>query len=35
MRTGHEGWPVGVREAQVEDGKSYLRVIGREVDTIT
>jgi hypothetical protein len=29
---GHNGWPVGVKEAQVEHGKSYVRGIGREVD---
>jgi hypothetical protein len=29
VRTGHEGWPVGVRAAQAEQGKSYLGVIGR------
>jgi hypothetical protein len=34
MRTGHKGWPVGVREAQEEHGKSYLRDIDREVDKI-
>jgi hypothetical protein len=32
VRTGHEGCPVRVRAAQVEHGKAYLRVIGREVD---
>lgn len=34
MRTGHEGWPVGVRVAQAEHGKSYIWVIGREGDIL-
>lgn len=32
VRTGHGCWPDGVRFAQVEHGKSYLRVIDKEVD---
>jgi hypothetical protein len=34
MRTGHEGWPVGVRAGQTEHGESYLGVVDRGVDKI-
>lgn len=34
LRTGHEGWPVGIRVTKAEHGKSYLGVIGREIDIV-
>lgn len=35
VRLGHEDWIVQVRGGQEEHGKSYLKVIGRQVDIIT
>lgn len=34
MRTSDKGWSVRARVAQTEDGKLYLGVLDREVDTI-
>jgi hypothetical protein len=34
VRIGQKGWPVGIKTTQAKQGKSYLGVIGREVDII-
>lgn len=35
LRIGPEGWPVKIRAAQTEHGKSQLRIIDRVLDTNT